>query len=334
MALALSSAMMAGLNPGETAYIDVTITSANHVEDILSLVEGIDYTDAFDQNGDATKFWNNAATSINLYSSLGDKDLGVVARPDLDGTLISFKANAETSFTISFFVEDGSRDFYLLDTKTGSFTKIDNQSSYTFTKTADVELNRFVITNSFTVTTNANGYATYSNSLDLVFVAGQDGEPKAYSATYSGTSEEGVLTLAEEAGVNANTGVIIMGDANTTYTLVPGNVADYTHANVLAPAVARMANPGAYCMTTRNGETGFFEYTGEMIAANKAYLPASVVETAGQAPRRIRMVISATDNATALDNVAAISVEKVLINGEVFILRDSILYNMQGQIVK
>lgn len=335
MALAVSGASMAVLRSGETAYMDIYFSDNGSKEDVFSLVEGTDYTDAFDQNGDATKFLNNAANSINAYGMVGDVKCSVVARPSLDGTAITFISNNATSYTITFDEYEGT-PYLLFDMVSGSSVLISNTASLSFTATPNTTYNsRFVLTTPYQVKTNTSGYATYSNSLDLTLVAGQTGDPKVCSATYTSVSdEEGLLTLHAEAGVPANTGVIIRGAASTTYTLVPATIAPFTSTNVLEASVEETTNSGALCMATIGGVCAFYEYTGAMISANKAYLPLSVLTEGGvAAPKRVRMVVEGT---TALDANASAStkVEKIMVNGQVYILREGQRYDVMGQIVK
>lgn len=316
-----------------TAKADLTLGATT-----LKLRECADFSDAFDNGYDAE---NANAFGINVVATLtqGTRWANWYTN-ELDGAVVGFTANNGTHYTISFANVTGTT-LYLFDKVANVFTEIVAGENYAFDVTAaqvGTTINdRFIISKNilFTVTTNTSGYATYSNSLDLVLEDAQAGDPKVCSAAYSVVSdEEGLLTLHVEAGVPANTGVIIRGAASTTYTLVPATIAPFTSTNVLEASVTETTNSGALCMATIGGVCAFYEYTGAMISANKAYLPLSVLTEGGvAAPKRVRMVV---EGATALDANASTStkVEKIMVNGQVYILRDGQRYDVMGQIVK
>lgn len=338
IALALGANAMAIPN-----FVKVKLTSANGKWDELMLCQATDADDTQLQNGpETTKIdfpMSEPAENVYIYvTKTYDKEYKLASMyvTDLVGHYISFKTNAtETNYTLSFpnvYPTGFSLNIIDWETKT-LFSTADG--SYAFTATAgQVFANRFQIVAPISVTTNAAGYATYSNSLDLTLVAGQTGDPKVCSATYSVVSdEEGILTLHAEDGVPANTGVIIRGAASTTYSLVPATVAPFTSTNVLEASVEETANPGALCMATIGGVCAFYEYTGAMVAANKAYLPLSILTEGGVlAPRRVRLVV---EGATALsESEQKVMAEKVMVNGRILVRKNGQLFSVAGQLVK
>ena len=68
------------------------------------------------------------------------------------------------------------------------------------------------------------------------------------------------------------------------------------------------------------------------IAPNRAYINMSAITSIAPAPGRVRRVIAVENQATGVESLqpSAFSLEKVLMNGQLFILRDGQLYNVTG----
>ena len=68
------------------------------------------------------------------------------------------------------------------------------------------------------------------------------------------------------------------------------------------------------------------------IAPNRAYINMSAITPIAPAPGRIRRVIAVENQATGVESIqpSAFSLKKVLMNGQLFILRDGQLYNVTG----
>jgi hypothetical protein len=183
---------------------------------------------------------------------------------------------------------------------------------------------RFVLNYApYWVKTNAYGYATYSNTLDLTMPAGL----KAYTGAINGE----FLDLAEMDYIAANEGVIVKGEASTTYVLTPGTGSSVYGTNHLKPTSG--FDPANYSNVFVLQGEALYEYTGNTaLKANKAYLqlPSS---TPGAAPKRISFRFN---NTTAVENVApeAMKAEKFMENGQMFIKRGDVVYTIQGQVVK
>ena len=83
-------------------------------------------------------------------------------------------------------------------------------------------------------------------------------------------------------------------------------------------------------------ETGLGFYplaSGRAIPAHKAYLQIS--GGAAYAPRRLRFVFEQEQTATGIDNANAnVKAEKLIENGVLYIIKNNVRYNAQGQIVK
>lgn len=325
------------VSPTETAYVGIKMTVVNSSSNArLRISEDSQRLNEFEDGYDASLMTLTPTNSTNIFLFAiepNDTYCTSVYYKNVNGLRLGFKTNLlETQYTFTFTSASG-RPLKLYDALLDSIVDIVVNDTYSFTAEAGqkVVLDRFIINPIFSVTTNTSGYATYSNSLDLVLEDAQAGDPKVYSAEYSTSGDEGVLTLHEEAGVNANCGVIIKGEPSTTYTLIPGTVADYLNTNSLSASVEETtldASHQNFCMATINGLCAFYEYTGAKVSANKAYLTFGGTD----APKRIRMVVA---GATALEDASAeAEAQKVLVDGQVLIIRDGVRYNLQGQIVK
>lgn len=80
---------------------------------------------------------------------------------------------------------------------------------------------------------------------------------------------------------------------------------------------------------SRKGVMGFYQYIGDQMPANKAYL---TLPAGTPAPRRIGFGSHTT---TGVENTeASIKAEKIVRNGQLYIEREGRIYNAQGAIVK
>ena len=73
------------------------------------------------------------------------------------------------------------------------------------------------------------------------------------------------------------------------------------------------------------------------LAANRAYIHMPDVPAASAAPGRRLLIIGANNAPTAIENVAVENVEgakKMMIDGQLIIVRDGVMYNAQGAVVK
>lgn len=163
-----------------------------------------------------------------------------------------------------------------------------------------------------------------------------------YTAAIANEGGETVLSLYELADniIPAGTAVIIKsaskevvhmdlymaGDAAIT---VPNDL----QGVMTETAVSTLGAGTIYTLAAENvggvATTAFYRFNGANVGAKKAYLqiPAGV-----SAPRRICF---GTNTATGMENTeATIQAEKILRNGQLFILKNGHLYNVQGALVK
>lgn len=216
--------------------------------------------------------------------------------------------------------------------------ELNNLTDYSFTlkdEAAYVEGENSVIADRFVInydpsvlvslTTNEEGWASFAYSANVVPV---DNSLKMYKGAINGE----VLSLTEVGYVKAGEGVIVKGNANTTYDFMHGTAyANYNSNDLIGCTVATAPLAGMnFVLSYQNGATAFYQYTGSEIPANKAYINFA---PALPAPRRISMVINQEQG---VENVVVESVkaEKFVEDGQILIRRGNEVYNLQGQIVK
>ena len=106
---------------------------ANGNKEMVTLVEGADFSNEFDNGADAGKYINN--NSMNLYAVTNDGEQAIVATDNLESTLISFQAGNATEYTLSF--ENGNEDYMLRDNVTGMTVAMEEGAVYTFEQAAN-----------------------------------------------------------------------------------------------------------------------------------------------------------------------------------------------------
>jgi len=178
----------------------------------------------------------------------------------------------------------------------------------------------------YSVTTNEDGWASYSSDIDLLAPAGL--------TIYEGALNGEELALTQKDYVKANEGVIVKGEASQTYVFTVGNGSD-SYDNILKPSSAWESRSGTiYCLRHVDGEgTALYQYTGSVMPANKAYLEI-IATPSSPAPRRISFRFN---QPTAIENAKAADVKAekfVGEDGQILIKRGNEIFNLQGQMVK
>jgi len=107
--------------------------AANGKKEMVTLIEGTDFSNEFDNGADAGKYINNS--SMNLYAATNDGKQAIVATDNLENTILSFQAGDATEYTLSF--ENGNENYMLRDNVTGAMVAIADGAEYTFTQAAN-----------------------------------------------------------------------------------------------------------------------------------------------------------------------------------------------------
>jgi hypothetical protein len=270
------------------------------------------------------------------------KDEVTVAGGTIEGT-IQVSGNTVTAQTVEEFIQGSSTtdpaeeaDYLVTKSSTEPSTP-----GVTYTVTPNT---------SKVITLNAYGMTTFSAPYNRAITHEERAAGlKAYVAEYTTANGEEILhltpiTTSTDTIITANTGVIIMGAVNQTYSLKTSDVAssETYPANNLKAATLWSNTDIAETKDIIEGEVHanayvlsgnlMYKYEGANMKANKAYL-----DLAGSpAPRRIRMVVEQEEQTEAIENVETTTekAQKVVENGQILIKRGERVYNVQGQIVK
>lgn len=146
-----------------------------------------------------------------------------------------------------------------------------------------------------------------------------------------GNASEGI-TIEEVASMEAGKPYIFQATADQLTVTMTGARADVQEANGLVGnlgATAMDVPMDAYVL--KNNQL-YLVNSAVTIAPNRAYINMSAITSIAPAPGRIRRVIAVENQATGVESLqpSAFSLKKVLMNGQLFILRDGQLYNVTG----
>ena len=120
--------------------------SGEKYDDKLLLLEREDFTTGFDNGWDGDK-WDGNGSALYIYTpdSAGTEN-SVSAVPELEGTVIGFRAGAEDdAYTLSFEYLNSSEPLYLYDTQYKTYTRMATGVTYRFFTSDKDKHERFVI---------------------------------------------------------------------------------------------------------------------------------------------------------------------------------------------
>ena len=142
------------------------------------------------------------------------------------------------------------------------------------------------------------------------------------------------LQKVADAGqtIQAGEGVILKASV-TPFTLTPSDAdAVSVEGNRLEGSDISIATPANCYVLAGNEGVGFYHYTASMLNPHKAYI-IYAPNSGNQAPRRLRF---AFETATGVENVQGDNVQstKVIENGVLYIIKNGVKFNAQGQVVK
>lgn len=117
-----------------TDRIVISVKASDGKADVLKLNQGAQYSEEFDNGADASKYF--AENGINLYATTANGDLSRVATSDLDNTLIGFRSNEATTYTLTIAQQQGEV-LVLRDKVTNATIDMTAGVTYTFTQAAN-----------------------------------------------------------------------------------------------------------------------------------------------------------------------------------------------------
>lgn len=126
--------------PARSASVDedqVTIyVSGEKQEDEVTFIRNNEYSSAFDNGADASKWMNKG---INLYVTTENGEMSSVASDNIDNTLVAFQSGNETQYTLGFDNLRGEA-YILRDVLTGAEVNMVEGATYTFSQEANTTI--------------------------------------------------------------------------------------------------------------------------------------------------------------------------------------------------
>ena len=146
-----------------------------------------------------------------------------------------------------------------------------------------------------------------------------------------GNASEGI-TIEEVASMEAGKPYIFLASADQITVTMTGPRAEVQEANGLVGNLGESAITVPMDAFVLKNNLLYLVNSDVTIAPNRAYINMSAITSIAPAPGRVRRVIAVENQATGVGSLqpSAFSLEKVLMNGQLFILRDGQLYNVTG----
>ena len=247
-------------------------------------------------------------TVILQEASVATRDIRVYVNGVKIGDIYSLEKNAKLAIPV------GQGSAFMLTIESAQTSGDGGVGAIRMAKTPDAQIQL-----------GANGWSTYATDYNFS-VEGAD----VYMAAYDAVGNVVNLTKVEDAVVPSNTGIILKGnqDAYVTISRSYESVSNFS-ANQLQAAVAETPTPEhAYVLATEAGVTAFHPYEGVNIPAHKAYL------LIGGTPAPVRIAFG-ENNATSVEELGASDeVQKFMQDGKLFIIRNGVVYDAMGKMVK
>ena len=122
------------------------IARGSRYDDNLFVLEREDFTRGYDSGWDGEEWGGNDAAPMLYIVNENNVDETVSAIPDMEGTVISFRAGEDSEYTFQFDFDDMAEALYLLDIDTQIYTRILKGNTYTFTCADKAAHSRFILT--------------------------------------------------------------------------------------------------------------------------------------------------------------------------------------------
>ncbi len=126
--------------------------SGSRYDDRLILLEREDFSTGYDAGWDGDK-WKEGDASPRIYTIMESGEEAITATPELEGTIIGFRAGEDNSYTLRFEYNESNDPLYILDTENRIYTRVLTDQTYQFTTNDKAAHSRFVLT-------RTDGFAT------------------------------------------------------------------------------------------------------------------------------------------------------------------------------
>ena len=152
------------LSSDEPVVLKMKVSGENY-DDKLLLLEREDFTEGFDNGWDGDK-WDGNESALYIYTTDSEgTENSVSAIPELEGTVIGFRAGEDDAYTLNFEYLNSDETLYLYDVENNTYTQIMTGMTYRFFTTDNEKHERFIITRSNGQEV-ATGVESTSGSLD------------------------------------------------------------------------------------------------------------------------------------------------------------------------
>ncbi len=129
----------------EPVVLKIKVSGENY-DDKLLLLSHEDFTASFDNGWDGDK-WDGNESALYLYTTDSEgTENSVSAVPELEGTVIGFRAGEDDGYTLHFDYLNSDEPLYLYDTQMRSYTRIKTGATYWFLTNDKEKHARFIIT--------------------------------------------------------------------------------------------------------------------------------------------------------------------------------------------
>jgi hypothetical protein len=120
--------------------------SGENYDDKLLLLEREDFTEGFDNGWDGDK-WDGNESALYIYTTDNNgTENSVSAIPELEGTVIGFRAGEDDAYTLNFEYLNSDEPLYLYDVENNTYTQIMTGMTYRFFTIDNEKHARFIIT--------------------------------------------------------------------------------------------------------------------------------------------------------------------------------------------
>ncbi len=129
----------------EPTVLKIKVSGENY-DDRLLLLEREDFTTGLDNGWDGDK-WDGNESALYIYTKDSEgTENSVSAIPELEGTVIGFRAGEDEAYTLHFEYLNSEEPLYLYDVETNMYTQLMTGTTYRFFTTDNEKHDRFVIT--------------------------------------------------------------------------------------------------------------------------------------------------------------------------------------------
>ena len=129
----------------EPVVLKMKVSGENY-DDKLLLLEREDFTTSKDFGWDGDK-WDGNESALYIYTTDSEgTENSVSAIPQLEGTIIGFRAGEDNAYTLSFDYLNSDEPLYLYDVENNTYTQILTGMTYRFFTTDNEKHARFIIT--------------------------------------------------------------------------------------------------------------------------------------------------------------------------------------------